>query len=184
LRQKYVLAHAKALDYLIGQEGFNVVFLPSNLRSEIGCNDLDISRMIIQNMLYGGRVKIVNVSDAREFRAVLKQLDLLISTRMHPTILASLENVPFVSIIYDHKQLGFLDQIGLESCGINVDEISCEKLLSKFRFVLSNKDKIKKQMNSRVLILRKDIRNKTEKCVLTLLRRKSARSSISRRFRD
>jgi polysaccharide pyruvyl transferase WcaK-like protein len=169
LKQKYLLAHAKALDYLIEHEGFNIVFLPSNLRHDIKNNDLAISQLIIGHMQQKNKVQIVRASSARELLTVLKQLDLLVATRMHPTILASTKNVPFVSVIYDHKQLGFLSEIGLESCGFVVNDISSEKLLSKIMFVLTNKDDIKRTMLSNVLMLQENTRRKIDACIKALI---------------
>jgi polysaccharide pyruvyl transferase WcaK-like protein len=155
LKQKYLLAHAKALDQLIETEAFNIVFLPSNLRHDMQqTNDLIISQMIIDNMKQKNKVQIIKATDAKELQTILKQIDLLIATRMHPMILACTQNVPFVSIIYDYKQLGFLSDLELENFAIIVNDITAEKMLTKIKFVLQNKDLIQLILNSRVAQLR------------------------------
>ena len=110
-------------------------------------------------------VKIIETSTAKELQNSLQQLDLLIATRMHPTILASTRNVPFVSIIYDHKQEGFLSDLHLEYCGLSVNDISFENLLSKIMFVLQNKVKIKEQMNNKIEVLKNSTQHKICLCI-------------------
>jgi polysaccharide pyruvyl transferase WcaK-like protein len=169
LKQKYLESHARVLDYLISENNFNVVFLPSNLRFDTANNDLATSHSIISLMHYKNKTKIIQVDDARELQALFKQVELLLATRMHPVILASSRNVPFVCVIYDHKQQGLLSELGLESCGIVVTDISAQLLLSKINFVLSNKGELKQIMANSVKAMQDNTRQKIEKSILETL---------------
>lgn len=169
LKEKYLCAHANVLDQLIETEKFNVVFLPSNLREDIKqTNDVAISKMIIDKMRYKNCVRIITVNDAKELQCILNQLDLLVATRMHPMILAATQNVPFVSIIYDDKQLGFLSDMGLHVCSIKVWEISQEKLQEKITFVLRNSAEIRTGLQRKVSLLRNKTREAIDKVLCGL----------------
>ena len=171
LKQAYLTAHAEALDYLIEhKECDNVFFVPSNLRKDMEkSNDIQVAKLIIERMSHKDNTRIVIASTSKELQTILSRLDILVATRMHPTILASTKNVPFVSIIYDYKQTGFLSDLGLEDCGLIVNDISTEKLLTKIHFVTKNNVAIKSLMASKVKNLQAQTRNKVRACILGLL---------------
>lgn len=164
-KQNYVLAISKVLDYLIMKYGLKVAFLPSQIGQskaaiEMGIpDDLEACQMIFQNMLHKDKAEILNVQTAEEFESLIGQLDLLITTRMHPSILASINYVPFVSIIYEHKQTGLLEKLGLENTGIDINDVSYDTLKNKVEHAWKRRDRIKRQLLSRIPLLQKQIRD-------------------------
>jgi polysaccharide pyruvyl transferase WcaK-like protein len=167
LKRRYILAHSKVLDHL-AEDGFNIIFLPSCL-SGLKHDDLEVCRSILRNMTNKNKTRIIKVKTADEFKYLLDQLDLLISTRMHPCILACTNNVPFVSILYDHKQESLLEFLGLENCAVDINSISYDNLLSATMFVWNNKEKIKRLLASKVPTLQDDVRTKIRQAILKFL---------------
>jgi polysaccharide pyruvyl transferase WcaK-like protein len=163
--KNYLLVHAKVLDFLVVQFGFSVVFLPHHIgRSarqalEQMDDDLISSEQIMLNMVHQEKARIISVENVEEYKCCLGLLDLLISTRMHPTILASLSFVPFVSIIHEHKQVGLLENLSLHNVGLSIHDLSYQALLTKVEFVWRNKEGIAAKLESRVPELQERTRN-------------------------
>ena len=137
--ENYIMAHAKCLDDFIIQ-GEEVIFLPSSL------DDVVMSKRIMSKMKYAHQAKIIITNDVNEYQSVIRGLKLLITTRMHPSIIAAKNFIPFISIIYDHKQIGFLSQIGLKNFSISIGGISYDSLKLKINEVIQNHTKIKEKM--------------------------------------
>jgi len=154
---KYVLAHAKALDKAIEKYRFSVVFMPHYV-SGFRYDDLEICKLVLSKMKKADKAKIINASNVEEFKALINQMDMVISSRMHPAVLAASGYVPALCIIYDHKQSGFLMSLGLSECAISISEVSFETLLSKIDYVWNSRDKIRKLLKKEVPELQKQLR--------------------------
>lgn len=128
--EKYVTAHAQALDFAIEKHGFSVVFLPHYI-SGLGGDDLEISQKIINQMRNKQHTQIIVTENVPEFKALLNRMKLVISSKMHPAILAVSAFVPVLSIVYDHKQTGFFQRLGMKDCTLNIHEVSTERLTAK-----------------------------------------------------
>jgi len=168
-QDKYISAHSEALDYLIEKYGFNVVFLPHNVTG-FEYDDLMVSEMILEHMLRKDKSRIISVKTAEEFKHYLKEVEFLISSKMHPAVLASTSNIPTIAIVYDHKQTGFFEQIGLKDYIININKVSRDELLSKIELMLKKKEKIKEELTQIIPALQGQLRRKIRKTVEALLR--------------
>jgi polysaccharide pyruvyl transferase WcaK-like protein len=171
--QKYVIAHSKTLDDLVKKYDVDILLFPSRVgkggvaeEKEGFSDDRDICEMIMQNMVHKDRVRIVNVTTVQEFATLLGCLDLLIATRMHPSVLALINFVPFVQVVYEHKQTGLLELLGLEELGININDLSYETLISKVEFVWENRKKIREQLALRIPALQNRTRMMMTKNIL------------------
>lgn len=164
-QREYVVAHSKVLDYLIEKYDFNVFFLPHEV-SGSSYDDLRFCKAILQNMTHKDKGKIIVTEKLEEFKNCIRQLDLLVTSRMHPAVMACSDKVPAAVIVYDHKQTGFFRQLGLDSCTINIDQLTYEELLSKVEFVWNNRQNIKDQLKLEIPVLQRDVRTKIEEtCV-------------------
>ncbi|MEM2569788.1 MAG: polysaccharide pyruvyl transferase family protein [Candidatus Bathyarchaeia archaeon] len=133
----YVAAHAKCLDDLANKYDATIVFLPSSSEDKLMCE------MIRDKMSNKHHTTIIVTSDVDEYETWIKKLDLLITTRMHPSIIAARNFIPFCSIIYDHKQIGVLQQIGLQSFSIPINKVSYHNLRAIIEHAIQNQSKIK-----------------------------------------
>jgi colanic acid/amylovoran biosynthesis protein len=91
---------------------------------------------------------------------LLRQADMLISSRMHAAIFAFLAGIPAVVIGYQHKSLGILQTLGLGSCFLPIDEIRKETLLSRCEDVWQNREELKKLIAAAVRGTRETIETK------------------------
>jgi len=157
----YVLAHAKALDTAIKNYGFSVVFLPHYV-SGFRYDDLEICKLIRSKMENVSKTRIVNAKTVEEFKSLIDRMGIVISSKMHPAVLAVSACVPVLCVAYDHKQTGFFMSLGLSDCVISLRDVSYEKLLSKIDHVWSGRDDINALLKVRVPTLQKRIKRSIE----------------------
>jgi colanic acid/amylovoran biosynthesis protein len=138
---EYVIAHARALDDAIEKYGFSIVFLPHYV-SGFHHDDLEMSQLILGRMRNKDRVRIVNVPSVDEFRSLLGQMNMVISSKMHPAVFATSQYVPTLCIAYDQKQTGYFERLSMIDCVISVREVSYKDLLSKIGYVWNRREKI------------------------------------------
>ena len=162
--EKYIDAHVRCLDTLSSQ-GEEIVFLPSS------SDDIVICEMIKTRMKNTHHVKVIITEDAGKYESLVRQLKLLIATRMHPSIIAAKNSVPFISIIYDHKQIGFLQQIGLKALSIPIGKISHNKLKLIINEAIQNYAEIKESLKSTVPKLQDAQTTKLLHSILNLARK-------------
>jgi colanic acid/amylovoran biosynthesis protein len=167
-QMEYLSAHSRVLDQMIEQHGVDVLFLPLEITGMEG-DDYSFCRLILQGMKHQEKVKMIKVETAELFKSHLARLDLLISSRMHPLVLASSEMVPTVVVCYDHKQSGFSRQLGLSDCKIDINDFSSEKLLSTTEFVWNNKERIRVHLAGVIPVLQDDVMMKIQKVCLNFL---------------
>ncbi len=132
----YAVAHVKCIDELIKQYNVNIVFLPSSL------NDIIMCKKINDQLSDKNHVTLIITDDVDEYESWIRRLDLLITSRMHPSIIAARNLIPFSVIIYDHKQIGVLQQLGLQSFSIPIGEASYDNLKALINHTINNRSKI------------------------------------------
>lgn len=161
---RYISEHAKALDAAIEKYGFSVVFLPHYV-SNFRYDDLEVSRLILQRMRNKRRAKIVELSSVNPFKSILDRMDMVISSKMHPAVLAISGYVPTLCVAYDQKQSGFFQILDLTECVIPIQEFSYERLLLRIGRVWHRRNEIRAMLKKKVPLLQKDI---TEAITLSL----------------
>jgi polysaccharide pyruvyl transferase WcaK-like protein len=127
--------------------------------------------MIIAKMKNTHRAKIIITDNVDEYESLIRRLKLLITTRMHPSVMAAKIFLPFISIIYDHKQVGFLQQVGLKTFSIPISKISHANLKLTINKVIQSYDEIKETLKSRVPKLQDVQTTKLLYSILNLIRK-------------
>jgi len=155
--ERHVLSYAKALDEAVEKFGFSIVFLPHYV-SGFQYDDLAISKMIMQRMKNKEHVSIAKVENAEEFKSFSNRMDLVVSSRLHPTIFAFSGRLPAVCIAYDHKQIGLFESLDMIKCVIPFHELSAKRLLSTICYVWDNRKKIEAMLDANVPSIRKSIK--------------------------
>jgi len=164
----YTASHAEALDEVIKKFGFHVVFIPHYI-SGFQNDDLEICESIISRMKQGKAVELIKVTTASDFKSLLDQMDLVVSSKMHPAVLAVSGYVPTLCIAYDHKQTSFFERLDMEDCLLDIREISCKKLFEKIDYVWKNKDRLKAGLEEKIPIWQRHIRESIEKALVPLI---------------
>jgi len=155
--ENYIEAHVKALDHAIEKDGFSVVFLPHYI-SGFPNDDLDVSRAIFDKMKNKHQARIVVTSGVKEFKQYLDQMDLIISSEMHPAILGATGFVPILCIVYDQKQSSFFERLNMSDCTIGIRNVSFELLSSKIGFVWKHRNQIKDGLGEKIPKWQKNVR--------------------------
>lgn len=165
----YVLAHAQSLDLAVKKYGFRIFLLP-NFVMGFAHDDLEICKRIKSNMANEDRVEIVLANTVDEFKAFLNEMDMIVTSKMHPAILAASEYVPTLCIAYDHKQTGFFERLGMADCTIDIRKVSYAVLSSKIDYVWSNRDKIRSSLKEQIPVLQENIRMAIRRAITPFVR--------------
>jgi polysaccharide pyruvyl transferase WcaK-like protein len=154
--EKYILDHAKALDTAVEKFGFYVVFLPHYV-SGFAYDDLKVSRSIMRLMRYKDRAIVYEADSVEDYKSALDSMDLVISSKMHPAVLALSGCVPAICIAYDQKQTGFFQLLGLDDCVILIRDFSAENLFLKIDGVWRSREEIKNMLKEKIPLMRKNV---------------------------
>jgi len=163
-KANYVDVLSKTLIQFQQKYNASIVFLPSQTTQGKAMaasgreDDYSASKIVESRMIeLGGdssKTKTVFTESVDDFALFLHQLDMLVATRMHPSIFAAAEAVPFVEVIYEHKQVGLLENLSLQQVGISVNGLSVEKLSNKMDYVWANRIQIKRHLEEKISFLR------------------------------
>jgi polysaccharide pyruvyl transferase WcaK-like protein len=137
----YILAHARALDKSIGTYGFSIVFLPHYI-SGFSLDDLEICKLIRGKMTNQKMTQIIETKSVDDFKNLLDQMDMVISSKMHPAVLAASGYVPTICVAYDHKQTSFFERLKMADCLIEIHSLSHNNLYDKIESVWKNRERI------------------------------------------
>ena len=155
--KRYVVEHAEALDSVIEKYGFHVVFLPHYI-SGFAYDDFEISKLVLQNMRNKEHARILKIDDLGEFKLTLNQLDVLVSSKMHPAVLAVSGYVPSIAVVYDHKQTGFFKDLGMLDYTVRLQEASSKELVARIDKAWSQRERTRRMLSVRVPVLQEKIR--------------------------
>jgi colanic acid/amylovoran biosynthesis protein len=162
--ENYIQVHAKLIDYAIEKYYMYIHLLPHYV-SGFENDDLDICKKIYAQCNKKDYIKLIVSENLKIFKNELNGLDLHISSKMHPTILATSNFIPAISIAYDHKQIGFYQNFGLEGMAINLKGLTYEDLKNELDFVWQNRAKIKQQLEEKVPAIQGSILNSMKHAV-------------------
>lgn len=154
----YVSSHAKALEKAISKYDAYLVFLPHYVTG-FPYDDLYISKMILDRIGNPYKSRIIEVSTVEDFASKISQMDIVLSSKMHPVVFAVSSFVPSLSIAYDNKQIGFLEDLGLGDCFIRLNELTEEGLSLKIDHVWKNREIIKSILRNTIPQKQRNVRN-------------------------
>lgn len=104
-----------------------------------------------------GRIMNDPVSCVEDLLAQLAATDVVVATRFHNVLLALRLNKPVISISFHHKCSSLMSAMGLSDYCQEIDGLSTEALIEKFRALETNAEKLKGL-----------IRQRTEECARAL----------------
>jgi polysaccharide pyruvyl transferase WcaK-like protein len=155
--QDYISDHARALDTAIENYGFNVILTPHYV-SHLEYDDLEICRLILEKMKNKNMARIVVSNGVEDFKSLLDQMDMVITSKLHPGVMSVSGYVPTLCLAYDHKQTGLFKLLGLENCIVPIMEVSYERLSSKIDYVWKDRERIRALLQTRIPELQNGIR--------------------------
>jgi polysaccharide pyruvyl transferase WcaK-like protein len=150
--ERYIKAHAEALDEIIEKYDFFVVFLPHHITG-LRYDDLEVCKSIISRMQNKRYTTVIEADSVESFKSLLNSMDLVITSKMHPAVLAISGNVPTLCIAYDQKQMGFFKDLGLLECVLPIKSFSKIDLLFKIEHVWGMREQLKTVLSEKVPML-------------------------------
>jgi polysaccharide pyruvyl transferase WcaK-like protein len=108
-------------------------------------------------MRYKDRAIVYEAENVEDYKSALDSMDLVVSSKMHPAVLAVSGCVPAICIAYDQKQTGFFQVLGLDDCVILIREFSAENLFLKIDGVWRSREEIKNMLREKVPLMRKNV---------------------------
>jgi len=154
--KRYIICHARALDLAIEKFGFTVAFLPLYI-SGFPYDDLEVSKLIMEKMENKRHTFLYEAKSIECFKSALDHANLVVSSKMHPAVLAVSDGVPAICIAYDQKQVGFFQLLGLDECVLLIRDFSGEALFQKINNVWARREEIRKMLSEKVPLLRKNV---------------------------
>jgi len=111
LYDTYVGWLASAADHAAEAWDATPVFLPGQRYND---DDLETAAEVVARMSAGGRARLVHeVTDDEQYRAALASADAVVSSRLHPVILACNGDVPVVGVAITEKVRAFFLALGI-----------------------------------------------------------------------
>ena len=160
--EKFLSENAKALDRIVDLYDFDVCFFPHFLTG-FENDDFEVSKLVKGKMKNGDRARVFRIDSLDEFKLCLEQMELLISSKMHPMVLATSGYVPTVCIAYDHKQTGFLRDLGLTEYLIDLKDVDSETIVSKVGKVVENRKDIVALLKEKIPVLQEEVKSAMRK---------------------
>jgi len=91
----------------------------------------------------GVRMNIVSASPLQLLEAYELQ-DFVICQMLHSSIFAANQDIPFLNIAYDQKNIAFCDLLGLSPCSISHIDLTLPSLIERFDVLFSERKALKK----------------------------------------
>ena len=164
LREKIIESLTQTVKYLISK-GYHILLIP-----QIFGNNSEKPLFKIISRIDKKKIIILpgNV-DAYAQQIIISKLYCIIGMRYHSMIFAGKENIPSISISYEHKTLGFMEMLDRSDLIINVENISSDKIINKFMYLEDNYDKIKEEIKLKIPKL-KYLSKKTTEIIIEKLK--------------
>jgi polysaccharide pyruvyl transferase WcaK-like protein len=94
--------------------------------------------------------EIIEIANVDEFKCLLDQMDMIITSKMHPAVLGASGFVPILCIAYDHKQTGFFARLNMADCAMEIQSLSYQTLREKMDYVWNNRLRISQSLRDTI----------------------------------
>lgn len=95
--------------------------------------------------------------NCEQLKAVYGCLKYMIGTRFHSVIFSLSQGVPSIAITYGgNKGIGIMEDMGLNKYSVPIEDVSGEILVTKFKELIREKEKVNEQINKKLLEIEKE----------------------------
>ena len=144
--EKIIRIFANVCDALIETYGAEIVFIPMVTKDKTYpyhmnlLSDDEVGKKIVEIMKHKNKAHIIaDYQTLEDLLTLLSTVDILISMRLHPILLASLVNTPSIAIAYAPKVEVFMKELGMSYYTIPINELESKKVLSLVNSLLNEK---------------------------------------------
>lgn len=151
LKQRLESSFQQMIDYLTDRE-FGVLLIPQLFGNQ---NDVTLLKTFSKNE----HVMVMSDEpDAHFQQYIISKLYAVVGMRYHCNIFAAKAGTPFIAVTYEEKMSGFLDMAGLQDYSIPLEEVSKERLLSRFHVMENNYEDLREKLKKDVMSWRDNAR--------------------------
>lgn len=145
---------ARVLDQLTLKHDAQIVFMPSyNVSYESDdnlCIDI-MSRMETDNC------QLLRIDTPQRYKAISKQLDVILCGRMHPSIFSAASGTAIVGLAYNPKFRGFFSLLNLDDYVMDVNDFVNQNLVDELTQLTINALTNRPEISEKVMALKDDI---------------------------
>jgi polysaccharide pyruvyl transferase WcaK-like protein len=143
---------ADIADYAVKELGCEVIFFPMDTNPNT--SDNTFVREILKTMNHGKGAKVVQGNyQTEEILSLLKQMDLVLSMRLHGLLFASYYHVPLIAISSSEKFDRYMDIIGQSRYCISQKDLDEGDLKGLVKAALSKRDSITETIRIKMNVL-------------------------------
>jgi colanic acid/amylovoran biosynthesis protein len=128
-QNRYERALAAVIDHIQARPGQRAILIPQ-VMSAYQSDDDRIVNTRVAAYCRAGRppLLLAGWSSHHDLKALYRELDYLIGTRLHSVIFSLTSSVPSIAIAYEHKTLGVMRDLGLESWCLRIEDVTEPRL--------------------------------------------------------
>lgn len=147
---------ARVIDNLVEHLNATIIMIPHVYGPTNKYDDRTIINRIFHKVKNKSNVKKIKSEYApQELKGIIGECDLFIGARMHATIASTSMLVPTVGIAYSHKMHGIIgEMLRQEKYILDIKELSYESLTSKINDAWNNREKIKKELEMKIPMIK------------------------------
>lgn len=147
--EAYVKKMSSLCDWLIEKYGVQIVFVPMRFPA-----DIKIADAITEKMQHSAIV-IRNYYTSQQIIALIADMKLVLSMRLHALIYAAIQNVPMMGFNYDPKVLYYVKELDIE-CVNHMHHIRLEEIEAKLDDMMRFPEKYQRKIAENTLRLKKE----------------------------
>ena len=124
-----------------------IVFFSPNMPHKEEVSDLSLAQSLYNELSCKDNIKLLsNLYSPCEFKGMLGELDLFISSRMHVSILATMKGTPTITINSQPKLKGYMQMICQEKWACDVKDFTIERAKQMVREILANSCQVREDL--------------------------------------
>ena len=145
--QKYFFVIKQLCQLIVTEIKGEVVFFSPNLPYSKEISDLSLAHDLYKELSVKKNVTIIsNLYSPSEFKGMLGELDLFISSRMHASILSTMCGTPTITINTQPKLKGYMKMVHQETWACDVEDFTIEKAPLMVKEIISNSAQVRESL--------------------------------------
>lgn len=128
-------------------------------------SDIKGAKKVLKFMKHGNQAEIIpRINEPRKLGSMMGKMNLVVSQRLHPSVLAWVQEVPSIAFEYQfNKTIDVMNSIGMDEFVIRTDEFSLDSYIKKLDRLLKEKEIIMSQAKISVDYWKKRLSNFAER---------------------
>jgi polysaccharide pyruvyl transferase WcaK-like protein len=156
---RYIETFSNFADFCIENKGYEVVFIPMELKNS-GPDDRWLINRIIENTEHKVRCSLVeNDLTTEDHFSLIQECRYFVGHKTHSVIFALAAGTPLIALAYHSKTIEFMNQYGLNDFVIHDNELTTDLLVSTFEKMTKDSENLGEHIFIRSKEIAKRIRN-------------------------